>query len=108
MKIGIVPAVGVQLDAAGQIGRRVIVLDQIVQADREGLVDGVGRDFRICSANGDGVSRQGIGVEQRSIGDSNFTRVGVDLERSGDALRLNRVGDRSASHRGLHRRSTRR
>ena len=86
------PAVRIQFDAAGQIGRSVIVFDQIIQADREGFVDGVA--VHVGAANGDGVSRQGIGIEQRSISHANLARVGVDLKRPSHALGLNGVGQR--------------
>ena len=94
LQIRIVAAIGIQLDAAGQVGRRVVGFDQIVQRDREGFVISVGCRFGVGDSNGDVVRRQGIGVQQRSIGHSNLARAGVDLKGTRHALRLDGVRQR--------------
>ncbi|TWT86441.1 hypothetical protein Pla100_60660 [Neorhodopirellula pilleata] len=94
LQIRIVSAIGVQLDAAGKIGRRVVRFDQIVQRDREGFVISVGRCFGVGDSNGHAVRRQGVGVQQRSIGHTDLARAGIDFKGTRHALRLDGIGQR--------------
>ena len=90
LQISIIAAVGVQFDTARQIGRCTVRLQQIVQRNREHLVVGVGVD--VGDAHRNAVTRIGLVVQQRTVGDSDLAAGGVDGEGAGDGLRLDAVG----------------
>ena len=76
------------------------------QRNRERFVVRVA--IHVGRANGQCVSRVGFVVQQRTIGDRDLAGARVNRERTGDGLRLNRVGQRLCRVEHRRRRPIRR
>ncbi len=101
-QVRIVPAVSIDFDTVGEVIGDGSV-DKVIERNCKRFVVRVA--VHVGHANGHAVSRVCFVVQQRTIGDRDLPCARVDRERTGDCLRLNRVGQRlvasstsSASH----------